>query len=1036
MAGSTVDPFGVTYTPDPLAQFLSRVVPWSPGGYVNLHAWTPKNAPTDRQQYQRRGGGRAFADIGAEYGDILQFVAQINRDGDEVFVCMSSRDAYEPAQTKGGRPYRKASRATRFNPRQPDKVITKPVALKSLWLDLDVKAKGYPSQEAALAALRAFCADLGLTPGFINSSGGGIHCYIVLDQPITPDRWRPLASSLVNAATAKGLKLDAVSEDDERLMRLPTSFNRKDPTNPLPCMVLETGPDTLLSDLEAALAPYPPTSEVRPTVARPVPMLDPAIFPPRPPITSGPDFARVSAERERNRIATSVDLLRSACPVVADSEARGGDGDIEPLWFELAKLCHYVQDGRDYFHRLSDQDPRYEQAATDQKYDEVSRQGWPQCATIATASTAASAICKTCAYYGKGKSPINYAVSDLRGVISGAMPMQATTPAASAVVPYVNGASAFQQPGMPASTILTPFQQDLQSKGYSQDAAGYILDADNKRIFKTPVSNIDCRWEDTRSGLRVLRFNVMIPDGTPSNADKVVTFLHGEAGTPSGISSIRSQGLTFDPKNHGALVAVMESWVEIVKQKLTMHSDARLGWIMDAGVIKGFAYANYAFDAAGARVISAAAACHQPLMPRGNLNDWRTAANFFVGKGCVEMEVLMATAFAAPLVIFTGAEGVIVFGRADTGYGKSVSLTTSASVWGSRSQLTLSSTMNYIEGDIMLKNNLPVYVDELVTDRRQDTRLAENILRMVGGTGRGRMDRGSINMVVRTACTMIAAASNHSLTEMASSKDTSAQAARVLEIEMSDALIKLGIPQSSVGEIRKMLEANYGQAGLVYAEFLGKHHAAVEQMVTATMKRFETKLGLGPAERFWLAAAAALLVGATISKKLNLMDFDILSMEKFLLEQLRRQRTSVKDMSINPNDPEVQLGRVREFLNSHLQDRIITDILPSHGWNKSHLIAIHNGMEASRARSVVARIAIKDTPPTMLVSDAKLREWCERKEISYPQLYRTLAKAGICTKSKKHRSLGAGTGFHMSAETVLIFDLTFPANVAFLTDGV
>src|ERR1044072_2330374 len=103
---------------------------------------------------------------------------------------MSSRDGYrEEVVRASGRRVRKADRNHRK---------TAPVALKAVLLDLDVP-KNYPTQEHAMAALSALCADLGLTPGFIVISGGGIPVSFVLDVRVTPEVWRVLAGRLVAA---------------------------------------------------------------------------------------------------------------------------------------------------------------------------------------------------------------------------------------------------------------------------------------------------------------------------------------------------------------------------------------------------------------------------------------------------------------------------------------------------------------------------------------------------------------------------------------------------------------------------------------------------------------------------------------------------------------------------------------------------------------------------------------------------------------------------------------------------------------------
>ena len=211
----------------------------------------------------------------------------------------------------------------------------------------------------------------------------------------------------------KGLKFDVgVTRDANRVLRLPGSFNRKVANSPKECRVLSLGTIMTLAEVTAALSEFPLTSGVSHSPRAAV--IDPVVLPPRPPIR-GPEANRALANLAAARVVTSIDLLRTACPVVADSERRGGDGDLEPLWFELAKLCHYVQDGRDYFHDLSSEDARYEPEQTDAKYDIAEPQGWPACATIARASTAAAAICRTCQFNGQGQSPINFATRGLSG---------------------------------------------------------------------------------------------------------------------------------------------------------------------------------------------------------------------------------------------------------------------------------------------------------------------------------------------------------------------------------------------------------------------------------------------------------------------------------------------------------------------------------------------------------------------------------------------------------------------------------------------
>ena len=324
---------GGTSEPSPLLRFLQRVVPWSvadpPDSFVNIHAIGGLSPPLVRPF---GGGGRSF---GGPTGiwDAAEFVTYLNRVEAQVFFCLSAQSDYDRERTKGRNrvAFRRGIKAR---------------SLKAFGLDLDVKPKAYPSQKAALAAVLPFLARLGLKHGPIISSGAGIHVWITLDQPIPPDRWQRLADKLAAAAEAANLHFDrACTKNAAGLWRVPTSTHRKDPNNPRLVRVLEGddgwgwGVDMTIDAVEAALADVQPP--VVTASAPPRAGLDLSMLPRRPPIT-GPDADRARADLERAREATSFDLLRSVCGVVADSERRGGNGDIEPLWFELGKLMRFV----------------------------------------------------------------------------------------------------------------------------------------------------------------------------------------------------------------------------------------------------------------------------------------------------------------------------------------------------------------------------------------------------------------------------------------------------------------------------------------------------------------------------------------------------------------------------------------------------------------------------------------------------------------------------------------------------------------------
>ena len=219
LAGENTD-----FVPDPLAQFLGRVLAWSADSYVNIHADGGK-----RTEYAM--GGQAFRGWD-EYVQLKRHVDWLNVNQSDVYFCLATMATYNEAQSKPNK--RRAYR--RKNPEHVK-------LLKAFVIDLDVKPKGYPDQHAALKAVLPFLDKLGLKAGEIVSSGNGIHVYIVLDQPVTLDVWQPLADKLVAALQAHGIKCDTgVTKNPVTLIRLPGTVNqdrkRKDAAIPKPCRVL------------------------------------------------------------------------------------------------------------------------------------------------------------------------------------------------------------------------------------------------------------------------------------------------------------------------------------------------------------------------------------------------------------------------------------------------------------------------------------------------------------------------------------------------------------------------------------------------------------------------------------------------------------------------------------------------------------------------------------------------------------------------------------------------------------------------------
>jgi hypothetical protein len=102
-------------------------------------------------------------------------------------------------------------------------------ALQILWQDIDAgPGKPYFDAAAAYRAFEEWRQRVGLPPALIVASGGGLHVYWPLCEPLSRERWRVAADRLRLLAEQHGLQIDAGSTiDAARILRPPGTHNRK-----------------------------------------------------------------------------------------------------------------------------------------------------------------------------------------------------------------------------------------------------------------------------------------------------------------------------------------------------------------------------------------------------------------------------------------------------------------------------------------------------------------------------------------------------------------------------------------------------------------------------------------------------------------------------------------------------------------------------------------------------------------------------------------------------------------------------------------
>jgi hypothetical protein len=233
-------------------EFFQRLLPEDQAGFFVLWWETIHRKPDGRFQHDS-AAFRTLLELANAAG---QYARALNVRN--VYFCVSTQ--------------REANATRRNNPPQAIRNIVNTVAIKVLFLDLDVKGGAYTTTDEAMRALIAVCGAIGLpTPSIIVYSSApqdgsppvdsSLHCYWVLNRTLSVEEWRPLARAFKTVLQKHGLIFDLnVPSNIAGILRPLGSVNRKyDP--PRVAHLAFSGPDCDLDAICSALANIQPEAE-------------------------------------------------------------------------------------------------------------------------------------------------------------------------------------------------------------------------------------------------------------------------------------------------------------------------------------------------------------------------------------------------------------------------------------------------------------------------------------------------------------------------------------------------------------------------------------------------------------------------------------------------------------------------------------------------------------------------------------------------------------------------------------------------------
>lgn len=947
---------------DHARQFLVRVIPVpAPGAFLNIH-W--KGVTEEGKPFW---DGRACETV----DEAIRTVAWVNRMGDkDVYVCMSTQTKRETKTSAKGNTYHKALRLAEDT-----------AQIHSFYADIDVKPGAYATTQEALEAVKAFLGATGLPvpTAFVASGSGGFHMHWVVERPLLPVEWFPVANALSAALQAHDIKCDTqCTVDIVRILRIPETFNRKsDPAKPVTLMSL--GENTTLAVLEAALEPYKGAL--------------PITVPGSPKIADNDDLGG-GMEGQRRDIL--IEEVARSCGFVARTLGTGGKDNGQPLWFLSAALAGFVEEGRDALHAMSNQHPDYNAKDTDELYDRaVATQkkrnlGWPRCDKIAGYG---AKECQSCPLLQHGKSPLNYA-----------MPAAATAATDDSLpANYVRG-----QDGVISFRTIT------------DDGQALLIPLCHYPIQYGWLSNSPWTFHFTTRTEQGRKTVVEIPTEVIFAKDSFGKYLG-------------SKGIFCTDKQYKILKEFFVAWLQkLQNQKDSVISASPFGWSVVDGKVEGFTYAGRVWM----KDTDRPAANPNPVLsfqytPKGDIKAWSEAARIVYEQGRPGLDAILAVAFAGPLVRFTGFPGLILNAySAESGIGKTTAMKVSQSVWGHPvlAMQGLNDTSNSVLGKMGQIRSLPMYWDEIKSEA-QVKRFCSIVFDLTGGREKTRMNADATLKMSGTWQTMMVSASNDTLVDGMAREvgSTTAGLHRLFEYVVE----KPAQVTHDVGAVQRLLgklDDNYGHAGLIYSKFLGVHWKRVEMEVATLQDELYSEVGAKQEERMWISTITVVLKGADYANELGLTNIDVPCLREFMLSVLHRMRGQVDESPSDlTNDMSVS-SILAEFLNStRSRNTLITNrIWVSRGKPTAGAIKILN--DASKLGEIFVQIGREDK--LIRISSTALTRWMGERGYSRHTFIKRLSEEFGLTKV--NGKMGGGTDMACAMEHLVELDMNHPKLSAFV----
>ncbi len=872
--------------------------------------------------------------------------------------------------------------------------------LKALWFDIDFKG-GLSDPTLVVAALREFSNSTGVpAPSILVHSGNGIHAYWPFTTAIPYERWQPMADRFKELANECSLGADlACTGDACRVLRPPGTKNYKCRDTPKPVYFLYTAgslndPDTLEKSLGGVLLPSQSTHQRSASICRGQPISSVG--------QSIPDYIRRLGNGEAEDEFTGghagrgepVDsyfsTISEQCGVAKHwIEARGADAS-EPEWTAALQLLKYTSDGQLFLHEISNGHIGYDPQATNEKFQQrlENDAGPTLCKTLTGYHPD---ICIACPHNGKIKTPLVLGV-------------ESSVPA-----------------GVSAGSTLTSWRINPDGRGMDRkmrnpDTMQFEWVTMLRRVYEgiSTTKSIVSRFFD-------LHFTAKLPGAEDIDIILPTGFLGND-------NKLRELMANFGAPLRGPEVTpfkdFMSTWLEkLQKEREITAVTEQLGWLREGEVITGFSagttsYMGDGTQKMGVRIAKEFLAIGRMYEVKGTQEPWDEVVKFLTHQNNPAFTAALASAYAAPLLTFTGVQGgILSLVSSESGVGKSSALMAAQSVWGSptHGMNSVDDTRLSVARKLGFLNNLPAYWDELRGSKVMDE-FCQLAFQVSQGKEKTRLDSSATMRDVNTWETMLIAASNESIFDYMGSYSVGSDAGVARTFEITIQPFDSDKSRAEVAMMFEGLKLNYGHAGQIYAQYLAQHHMHIKQQVQQTFMACAKLAQMKPQERFWFAIIASLIVGAKTANTCGLGNIDVTTLGKYLMQNVTLLRTRSHSSMLGSTPAEL----IAAYMQQHQDKGLIVDkLVGGVGQSRAYTPNIVSPPKSDR---IVYQLAQDDS--VVRVAKGDFTTWLKRsKDINFSTVAKKF-KSELGAKAIK-TSLGLGTKWAMPRQVCLDIKIDF-----------